>query len=342
MKIKCLIWDMDDTLWQGTLSEDWNVVFCEEKREIVKKIDKLGILQSIASRNNLDQVMEKLEELGIQEYFLYPQCHWSSKVDSIKRIADKLNIGLDSIAYIDDNPFELAEIQYFLPKVRTYNADDCNKLLDLDEFINESVTRESSMRRQMMISRWMREEAEDSFKGSRGDFLKECRMELMVRSGKIDDLERVYELISRTNQMNNMLDRINRDTVIDFIDSQDKAVYVAELTDRFGYHGIVGACLFEIKENSTFIKLFCISCRVEGRGIGTAFLGTAISELADSSSYISEVYCDYLYKKRNRPALMLLQIVGFKLFTKLEEKSTYILRLPMEKVSFDWLNIEVK
>ncbi len=342
MKIKCLVWDLDDTLWKGTLSENWDVIFYEEKRDIIKRIDELGILQSIASRNNVDQVMCKLDEIGIREYFLYPQCNWGSKVESIKRIAEKLNIGIDSIGYIDDNPFELAEVEYFLPQVRIYNADEYGSLLSLDEFKNDNATRESKMRRQMMISRMEREHAQDSFKGNREDFLRECQMELTVRLAKMNDVERIYELVSRTNQMNNILDRISRDTVIQFLNLQDKLVYVAELTDRFGYHGIVGACLLEKKESNAIIKLFCISCRIEGRGIGVAFIATIIKQLSDSFSNICEIYCDYVDEKKNRPALMLLNIVGFSLFIKQAVKSTYVLKLPMKELDFDWLQISVK
>lgn len=339
MKIKCLVWDLDNTIWQGILSENWNVVFREEVRDIIKNIDELGILQSIASRNNLDQVMQKLEEIGIRDYFLYPQCHWGSKVESIKRIAEKLNLGIDTIGYIDDNPFELAEVKYFLPRVRTYNADEYSGLLSLNEFKSENVTREGRMRRQMMLSRMEREQAEVSFKGTREDFLRECRMELTVRLAQASDVDRIYELVSRTNQMNNMLDRISRDTVVQFMNSQDKLVYTAELTDRFGFHGIVGACLLEKRESGIFINLFCISCRVEGRGIGVGFLGTVIKSLSDTVSNVFEIYCDYLDEKKNRPALMLLNIVGFKLYTKDGNKSTYVLKLPMKELDIDWLKI---
>jgi methoxymalonate biosynthesis protein len=339
MKIKCLVWDLDNTLWQGTLSENPNVIFREETRDILKKIDELGILQSIASRNNLDQVIVKLDEIGIRDFFLYPQCHWGSKVESIKRIAEKLNIGIDTIGYIDDNPFELAEVKYFLPDVRTYNAKEYADLLSKDEFKCENVTREGSMRRQMMISRLEREQAEESFKGTREDFLRECRMELTVRLARTNDVDRIYELASRTNQMNNMLERISRDTIVRFMESEDKLVYTAQLTDRFGYHGIVGACLLEKREGCVYINLFCISCRVEGRGIGAGFLGTIINRLTDTFTDISEVYCHYVDEKKNRPALMLLNIVGFVPFMKEGNKSTYVLKLPVKKPDIDWLKI---
>ncbi|MDQ2086504.1 HAD-IIIC family phosphatase [Herbivorax sp. ANBcel31] len=339
MKIKCLVWDLDDTLWEGTLREDRDVVFDKVKKSIIKKIDERGILQSIASRNDLQQAQEKLKELEILEYFFYPQCHWGSKVESIKLIANKLNIALDSIGYIDDNPFELFEVQYFLPEVKTYKSEEYEELLNLEEFKSDFSTKESKMRRQMMKSREMRERAESFHNGSKEDFLKACKMELILRSANTNDIYRIYELASRTNQMNNMLDRISKEVIVDFIDSKDKAIYVAELSDRFGYHGIIGVCLFEMKDKISFIKLFCISCRIEGRGIGAAFLKEAISLMSKKHSQIEEVYCEYLDEKKNRPALMLLQITGFKFFKKNEKKSTFNLKLPVEESSLNWLKV---
>ncbi|TYQ14596.1 UNVERIFIED_CONTAM: HAD superfamily phosphatase (TIGR01681 family)/FkbH-like protein [Acetivibrio alkalicellulosi] len=339
MKIKCLVWDLDDTLWEGTLSENWEIIFTQEKRDLIKKIDEVGILQSIASRNDLEKVLLKLGELEISDYFLYPQCHWGSKVESIKAIADKLNIGFDTIGYIEDNPFELSEVQFFLPEVRGYKAQEYSNLLNLEEFKSSFITNESKLRRKMMKSRQEREDAEGSYKGSREDFLKSCNMELTVRCANSNDVDRIYELAHRTNQMNNILDRLDRDVIVDYVNANNKVVLVSELEDRFGQYGIIGTSLFEIKDRKCFINLFCISCRIEGRGIGAAFLNEAIDSLASKYSNINEVYCHYIDEKKNRPALMLLQVNGFKHFSKEGKKSTYVLKLPMEKDGFEWLKI---
>src|SRR5438477_200003 len=113
--VKCLVWDLDNTLWNGVLAEDAEVVVPDEHKTILKNLDERGILQSIASRNDLERVSEILEANGIASYFLYPQVNWGSKCESIKRIAQSLNIGIDAIAFVDDDAFERGEVAFELP-----------------------------------------------------------------------------------------------------------------------------------------------------------------------------------------------------------------------------------
>src|SRR3989338_8814279 len=93
--IKCVVWDLDNTIWEGVLLEDENVRIKNNLTEIIKTLDSRGILQSIASKNNHDIALQKLKEFGLNEYFIYPQINWNSKVQSIKNIADAINVGLD-------------------------------------------------------------------------------------------------------------------------------------------------------------------------------------------------------------------------------------------------------
>lgn len=336
--IKCLIWDLDDTLWQGTLGENWDVIFAADRRQLLIRLDERGILQSIASRNDEDLVMRKLEQLGIQSFFLYPQCNFGSKSESIRTIAAALNIGMESVGYIDDNPFELFEIQYFLPEVHLYRADQAGSLLEYPEFNPGASTREASNRRQMMIARKEREDAERQFTGSREDFLKECRMELAVSPGQTADLGRIHELAVRTNQMNNLKIILDETAILDFIHKPGKRVFVARLTDRFGDHGLVGVTLVELS-NIIMIRLFCISCRIEGRGVGVAFLSEVINRLQGEYPALKEIQCLFKPSDRNRPALMLLKILGFKRKERNNDYDIYWLPLPNLLEQVAWVKI---
>lgn len=337
--LKCLIWDLDDTLWQGTLNEDGEITFTEERRRLVVCLDERGILQSIASRNAPESVLRKLEELGIKQYFLYPQCRFESKVESIKTIVELLNIGMDAAGYIDDNPFELFEIRYFLPEVRVYQAEECQNLLEYPEFQPGKITREASSRRRMMAARQERENAARSFIGSREAFLKECRMELMVRLAQTADIDRIIELAGRTNQLNNLKEQLEAETVLDYLHHETNKVLVAELTDRFGEHGIVGVCFLEVEPPAVLLKLFCISCRVEGRGIGVAFLGEVLNRIQAEVQAVNEINCLFKASEKNRPALMLLKILGFKLQHRKEKFSIYSLPLPHPVTKPEWISL---
>ena len=120
--IKCLVWDLDNTLWDGILLEDIDVRLKENAVSTIKTMDERGILQSVASKNDHDLAVRKLTEVGLLEYFIYPQINWNSKVESIRQIARNLNIGTDTIAFIDDQPGELDEVGFSLPEVQCIHA----------------------------------------------------------------------------------------------------------------------------------------------------------------------------------------------------------------------------
>ena len=105
-KIKCVIWDLDNTIWNGTLLEDQTVILRPNITEIIRTLDERGILQSICNRNSYEQVFEKLREFKLAEYFIYSQVNWSPKSESIAAIAKAINIGTDTLAFIDDQQFE--------------------------------------------------------------------------------------------------------------------------------------------------------------------------------------------------------------------------------------------
>src|SRR5689334_8960196 len=110
--VKCLVWDLDHTVWEGILLEDPEVRLRPGVAEVLAELDGRGILHSIASRNDHDLAMAKLKELGLDEYFLYPKVNWGTKSESIAAIAKDLNLGVDAFAFIDDQPFEREEVQF--------------------------------------------------------------------------------------------------------------------------------------------------------------------------------------------------------------------------------------
>ena len=148
-KIKVLVWDLDNTLWDGILVEDGidNLKLKENVVSIIKDLDSRGILLSIASKNNPDEAIKVLQKCGIDDYFLFPQISWDPKSQSIKQIVKKLNIGIDTVAFIDDSPFERAEVSQVCPEVMCIDAVEYNNLLTYPEF-NVPVTSESTKRRE--------------------------------------------------------------------------------------------------------------------------------------------------------------------------------------------------
>src|SRR5436853_168654 len=200
--IKCVVWDLDDTLSEGVLLEDRAVRLRSGAVAIVKTLDGRGILQSIASRNDYKMAMAKLQEFSLNDYFLYPQINWNSKSSSIRSIAESLNIGLDSIALIDDQAVERAEVRFTLPDVRCIDSADLNCLLELPELNPPFVSEEMSQRRLMYLASVRRKEAEDIYEGPKEVFLAGLEMRLTIYAAKEEDLTRAQELTVRTHQLN--------------------------------------------------------------------------------------------------------------------------------------------
>src|SRR5436309_16001842 len=115
--IKCVVWDLDNTVWDGILLEDSTVTLRPHVVEILKTLDARGILHSIASKNDHATALAKLKEFGLDEYFLYPQMNWNSKAANVQSIVTSINIGMDTVAFMDDDPFEREEIRHSLPEV---------------------------------------------------------------------------------------------------------------------------------------------------------------------------------------------------------------------------------
>ena len=144
-KIKCVVWDLDNTIWNGVLIEDSNVTLRSGIKDIMDVLDQRGILQSIASKNDHDLAMSKLRELGLHEYFLYPQINWGPKSVSAKEIAKLINIGIDTLAFIDDQAFERDEVNFENRQVLCIDSTNLEHLLDMPEMFPRFITEDSKI-----------------------------------------------------------------------------------------------------------------------------------------------------------------------------------------------------
>jgi FkbH-like protein len=151
-KIKCVVWDLDNTLWDGVLLEDKCVKLKNNVVDIIKALDERGILNSIASKNDYDLAMDKLKEFHMDKYFIYPKINWNVKSESIRSIAEEINIGIDTFAFIDDQDYELAEVSYAFPQVLCLNVSCLHSILNMNEFTPEFITQDTRMRREMYQS----------------------------------------------------------------------------------------------------------------------------------------------------------------------------------------------
>jgi FkbH-like protein len=308
-KIKCIVWDLDHTLWNGILVEDGpeKLALKPGIRELIQELDSRGILQSIASKNNHDEAWRLLRQFEMDEYFLAPQISWQPKSQSIRAIASRLNIGLDSILFVDDSVFELQEVRTTIPEVRVVDARDCLEIANLDA-CQVPVTSESRRRRQMYRVEDERHHLASSFGDDYTAFLRSCDIRLNIVPLNEDNLERVHELTQRTNQMNFSGNRYSREVLRQVLSTRWLDTYVLDVADRFGSYGIVGFCVVDSREPLMTDLMF--SCRIQSKRVEHAFLAWLIRKYAGSNG--ADVWASYRRTDRNAPSGRVFADIGME------------------------------
>lgn len=340
-QIKCVIWDLDNTIWDGVLVENNDPNHIPKLKpgiyEILQELDRSGILLSIASKNNYKEVKQILEKLGLWKFFLYPKINWNPKSSNIIQIQKSLNIGYDSIAFIDDSEFELKEVKNYLPKVNCFNASNYKQLIKLPEF-SGSTTKTSKSRRILYSLEQNRNIFKENFEGDYNAFLESCSINITLRQLKTPDTQRVQELIQRTNQMNFSGNRYNRKDMVGILNDKSKLKILIEVKDKFGNYGIVGFAIItkNVEQKSLMVSDLVFSCRVQSKKIEHRFL-TTLAELFVKRGY-KKMVINYNETPRNTHLKTILEELNFK-FPKFKEP---FLSLDNSYQKYDFINITIE
>jgi len=306
--VKCVVWDLDDTLWHGTLLEGDKPVLRPNARAVLEELDNRGILSAVASKNDRELALNKLSELGIADYFVCLEIQWCNKSDSIRTISEELGLGLESFLFVDDQEFERDEVRSALSEVETFDPADLNDLLLLPRMQPLYTTSESKSRRRIYQSDLARKHAEVAFLGTREAFLKTLGMKLTIRQGLETDLCRLAELTVRTNQLNTTGRPYSRDQLRALLDSKSHRLLVVDLEDRYGSSGTVGLALIELKSEAWLLKLIIMSCRVISRGIGSILLSYILHAARENRVTVQAEFID---SGRNRMMYITYKFAGF-------------------------------
>lgn len=316
-KIKLVIWDLDNTLWKGVISEEDNIVISEEIQYVIKKLDERGILQSIASKNDYERAMHYLKIAGIEEYFLYPQINWNPKSENINYIIKKLNLGSDAVAFIDDQEFELSEVKFHIPEITCIKSENIPTLLQRKDMIPEYITNDSYKRRIFYLNDQKRNEIEKNFAGTSEEFLCTLGMVLNLKRACKEDLMRCAELTVRTHQLNSTGYTYTFDELANMLNDRRYILGVAELNDIYGEYGKIGVMLIKKNNNKSWtLKLLLTSCRVISRGIGSAILKWLINYTIKQHI---ELYAEFVPTNRNRIMEIMYSSLGFSMVDRCSE-----------------------
>jgi FkbH-like protein len=276
---KVLVWDLDETLWTGTLAEVGvaGVTPRPEAVAAIKALDARGVLQSIASKNNHAEALAALEQFGLADYFLHSQVNWAPKSQSVARIAQALDLGLDSFVFIDDQAFERGEVEAGHASVRTLAHTAVGDLL-AHPWFDHPATPESAQRRSLYQAEARRTQTYEAAGGDYTAFLRGSELVLEIADLARPDAERVFELSQRTNQLNFMGAKFSRDEVeARLAPNRDMARLTLRCRDRFGDYGLIGFAELDLAGGG--IVQFFMSCRVQRKRVEQAFFEYAAALL---------------------------------------------------------------
>lgn len=328
---KCLVLDLDNTLWGGVVGEAGieGIELSDVKegarykdfQKRIKEMENLGIILTIVSKNNYNDAIKVIKEhkdMTLKEDdFVLAKINWKTKVDNITQLAQELNIGLDSFVFIDDNPVERESVKSLIPEVYVPNfpVDSSNLEKHIIEVYNNhflllKATEEDQKKSEMYKSNIKRNLANKS-SNDFNEFLKELETKVNIWKAEDEDIDRIVQLTQKTNQFNLTTIRYNRSQIKEFIYSDKYDVYVTSVEDKFGDNGKVGLIILEKKFNRVELNTFILSCRVMGRYIEDMIIDF-IENVYIEKGY-NEIITSYIPTERNKPVKTLFERLGYEL-----------------------------
>ena len=315
---KCLILDADNVLWGGIigedkmdgikLSEDFPGNIYKNFHEYLLNLRKKGVLLALASKNNQKDVFEVFEKhpdcILKKNHFSALEINWNDKASNIKNIASKLNIGLDSMVFFDDNPAERELIKQKIPEVNIIEIDD-NPLI-FEESINNSeffdhilITKDDQKRADMYLSDSKRKQFAKKITNI-DDYLISLQTEVRIGNINSSTIKRSVQLINKTNQFNLTVKRKSENEIKNLIKNNSIGLWI-RVSDKFGDNGLVGIIIaIPNKEKKIcHIDTFLLSCRIIGRGIEDIFLSELIKKIKKMKIY-NNITGEYIKSEKNK------------------------------------------
>jgi FkbH-like protein len=312
---KCLVLDCDGTLWGGIIGEDGmdgiqighdspGREYLEFQKTILELYEQ-GIILAINSKNNPADVMQVLNEhpqmLLREKHFASIMVNWDPKPQNMQKIAEQINIGLDTMVFIDDNPAERQMMRQSLPQIETLEmpADPSIFVRTLREtgfFARAYLTEEDKNRGQIYAAQRQRDQFEQSC-ATLEDFLKSLEMVVSIHTAGKEDIKRVAQLTQRTNQFNLTTRRYTEADITAMSQNPNWRIYVLGLKDKFGDNGTVGLALVEAKDKNWRIDTFLMSCRVIGRQVEDALVDRICRDAAKAGCMT--IYAEYIPTAKN-------------------------------------------
>ncbi len=331
---KCIILDLDNTLWGGIIGDDGidNIQIGElgigkaftNFQLWLKQLKQRGLILAVCSKNNYEVAIEPFikhpDMILQQEDIAIFVANWETKVDNIRYIQSILNIGFDSMVFIDDNPFERQMVKenikdIVVPDMPEDTSDYVVFLQEMNLFETNSFTKEDTERTNQYREEASRTEFKKTFTNE-SDYLKSLEMIATVEGLNTFNIPRVAQLSQRSNQFNLRTVRYDEAELLKISNLNDYKSFVIRLKDKFGDHGIIAVALLEKHENSLFINSWFMSCRVLKRGMEEFILNLIIDEARNLGANIVEG--EYISTQKNSIVKDLYSNLEFEKSNKME------------------------
>jgi len=316
--IKCVIWDLDDTLLTGVYLESpgRRPPANPELAGLLADLAGRGILQAIASRNPPEAAEHAERVTG--HAFAATECGWEAKSAAITSIMTDLGLAADEVAFVDDDALERAEVSFSLPDVLVLAPRDVADAASWPAFSPPVVTDEARRRGELYAQRRARQDEARAFGGSRDEFLRYCEQRLTIAPASRPDLPRLHELSVRTHQFSSTGEAVGEAAFASLLESADHRVITARLSDRFGDDGLVGCCVIATSAPAAEgaaaraweIQALMMSCRAMGRGVIDALLAWICRAAREGGADQARLPC--VINPRNVPLRIALTGAGFR------------------------------
>jgi FkbH-like protein len=355
---KCLVLDLDNVMWGGIIGEEGiegiqlgndspGNAYKDFQRTLLSYYNR-GVLLAVNSKNNPEDAMKAIREhphmLLREKHFAAMKINWQNKVQNMIELAKEINIGLDSMVFMDDNPREREQMKQSLPQVLVVEMPASpflyrQTLESMNDFNLLALTEEDKKRGEMYHARKQRKELRESI-GSLEDFLKSLEMKIVIKQADDLGLPRIVRMVNKTNQFN-LTSRRYTDSEIRKMKElgNEFEVYGLQVSDRLGDEGIVGVAIVRKEPEVWILDSFLLSCRVIGRKVETAFLAAIVADAKKEG--VSMVVGEYIPTQKNSPVKNFYSSHGFEKLSR--EGDLYRWKLDLTKQSVkmpEWMEIK--
>jgi len=353
---KALVVDLDNTLWGGVIGEDgmtgiklsaeYPGAAYQALQRAMLDLTRKGILLAICSKNNPDDAREVLEKhpgmLLRTKHFAAMRISWNDKSQGLREIASELNIGIDSLAFVDDNPFEREQVRSFLPEVIVIDLPQdplqyAAVIRDHPAFERLTLSAEDQQRTTFYAEQHERAQAEQKFQ-SKEDFYRFLEQEAEITPVTPATLARISQLTQKTNQFNLTTRRYAEPQISEMSANPACQVLSIRVRDRFGDHGLVGVSITRDEGETCEIDTFLLSCRVIGRTVETALLAH-LSDQAIARGR-KQLVGWFFPTKKNAPARDFYKQHGFDMARRNGDGALWVLGLAKQRIaSPEWVKL---